>query len=428
MTINKATSQETTKNAGWVVTTAGTAALLALGVLYAWSVFKANIPAEWGWADSQKSLPYSVACVVFSIMTMVGARLLGKYGPRVVVTIGGILAGVGVILSSLSTSPWIFTFTFGVLLGSGIGFVYASASPAALRWFPASKTGLISGIVVAGFGMGSAWVAPLARTLIKSIGLQTTMLYMGIGMLIVVVAFAQLLKFPPAGYIPAGSTAVKSAVSNKADFSTGETARTWQFYLIWIAFAFGSGAGLMVIGNLASIVKDQVGLPAISAIAVSALAIGNGGGRVLYGMLSDKFGRKVMLTTAFIIQALLVFVMSITVQGSSLANVPVLIILVVLVGANYGANLAVFPAITKDYFGPKNFAMNYGIVYTAWGLGGFMLSQLASAIKDATGSFTNAYYLSSVMLIVAAILMVILKTPQPEVEVKLTPNIELAAD
>jgi OFA family oxalate/formate antiporter-like MFS transporter len=145
-------------------------------------------------------------------------------------------------------------------------------------------------------------------------------------------------------------------------------------------------------------------------------------------MLSDKFGRKVMLTTAFIIQALLVFVMSITVQGSSLANVPVLIVLVVLVGANYGANLAVFPAITKDYFGPKNFAMNYGIVYTAWGLGGFMLSQLASAIKDATGSFTNAYYLSSVMLIVAAILMVILKTPQPEVEVKLTPNIELAAD
>jgi MFS transporter, OFA family, oxalate/formate antiporter len=428
MTINKATSQETTKNPGWIVTTAGTAALLALGVLYAWSVFKANIPAEWGWADSQKSLPYSVACVVFSIMTMVGARLLGKYGPRVVVTIGGILAGVGVILSSLSTSPWIFTFTFGVLLGSGIGFVYASASPAALRWFPASKTGLISGIVVAGFGMGSAWVAPLARTLIKSIGLQTTMLYMGIGMLIVVVAFAQLLKFPPAGYIPAGSTPAKSSASNKTDFSTGETARTWQFYLIWIAFAFGSGAGLMVIGNLASIVKDQVGLPAISAIAVSALAIGNGGGRVLYGMLSDKFGRKVMLTTAFIIQALLVFVMSITVQGSSLANVPVLIVLVVLVGANYGANLAVFPAITKDYFGPKNFAMNYGIVYTAWGLGGFMLSQLASAIKDATGSFTNAYYLSSVMLIVAAVLMVILKTPQPEVEVKLTPNIELAAD
>jgi OFA family oxalate/formate antiporter-like MFS transporter len=358
-------------------------------------------------------------------MTMVGARLLGKYGPRVVVTLGGILAGGGVILSSLVTSPWIFTFTFGVLLGSGIGFVYASASPAALKWFPASKTGLISGIVVAGFGMGSAWVAPLARALIKSIGLQSTMLYMGIGMLIAVVGFAQFLKFPPADFKLPGQPVVKTA-SNKSEFSTMETARTWQFYLIWLAFAFGSGAGLMVIGNLASIVNDQVGLPAISAIAVSALAIGNGGGRVLYGTLSDKFGRKAVLATAFFFQAALVFLISIIVSGSPLANVPVLIILVILIGANYGANLAVFPAITKDYYGAKNFAMNYGIVYTAWGLGGFMLSQLAGTIKDMTGTFTFAYYLAAMMLIVAGLFTIALKSPQPEAQPKTSAEKELA--
>jgi OFA family oxalate/formate antiporter-like MFS transporter len=361
-------------------------------------------------------------------MTMVGAKVLGKFGPRVVITIGGILAGGGVILSSMSTTPWIFTFTFGVLLRSGIGFVYASASPAALRWFPASKTGLISGIVVSGLGLGSAWVAPLARTLINSIGLQTTMFYMGIGMLIAVVGFAQLVKFPATGYIPTGSTLVKNSVPTKIDYSTIETSRTWQFYLIWIAFAFGSGAGLMVIGNLASIVKDQVGLPAISAIAVSALALGNGGGRVLYGMLSDKYGRKTMLATAFIFQAIIVIVLSVTVQGSSLASIPLIIGLVVLIGINYGANLSVFPAITKDYFGHKNFAMNYGIVYTAWGLGGFMISQVASAIKDATGSYNNAYYLSAIMLVVAAVLMRFLKSPQPQVEKVNVPIAELAVD
>lgn len=414
---NKAKVESPVANKGWLVTIAGTCALLALGVLYAWSVIKANIPNEWGWADSQKSLPYSVACVVFSLMTLVGARLLSRFGPRVVVSAGGVLAGLGVIISSQSTSPWVFTFAFGVLLGSGIGFVYASASPAALRWFPASRTGLISGIVVAGFGMGSAWVAPLARTLIASIGLQTTMLYLGIGMLVVVVAFAQLLQFPPAGYVPAGSAPAKSSsVVKKADFTPSETAKTWQFYLLWITFAFGSGAGLMVIGNLASIVKDQIGLAALSAVAVSALAIGNGGGRVLYGVLSDKIGRKAVLLISFIFQAVLILALSFTVQGSSLASAPVLMVLVVLIGANYGANLAVFPAITKDYFGLKNFAMNYGIVYTAWGLGGFMLSQLAGAIKDAYGTFNNAYLLAAGMLVVAAVLMAVMKSPQPTEE------------
>jgi len=401
-------------NKGWLVTIAGTCALLALGVLYAWSVFKANIPAEWGWADSQKSLPYSVACVVFSVMTMVGARLLVKFGPRVVVSAGGVLAGLGVILSSISTSPWLYTLAFGGLLGSGIGFVYASASPTALKWFPASKTGLISGIVVAGFGMGSAWVAPLARTLIASIGLQSTMLYLGIGMLVVVVGFAQLLQFPPAGYVPAGSAqAASKAASNKQDFSPAQIIKTWQFYLLWITFAFGSGAGLMVIGNVASIVKEQIGLAALSAVAVSALALGNGLGRVLYGVWSDKIGRKNVLLIAFVFQAALIFGLSYVVEGSSLATAPMLMALVALIGANYGANLAVFPAMVKDYYGLKNFAMNYGIVYTAWGLGGFMLSQLTGAIKDATGSYNNAYLLAAAFLLVAAVLMSLLKSPQP---------------
>jgi len=121
------------KNQGWLVTIAGTAALLALGVLYSWSVFKANIPAEWGWLEAQKSLPYSVACVVFSIMTFVGARLLVRFSPRLIVSAGGVMAGLGVMISSFSSSPWVFTLAFGVVLGSGLVFVYASAGPTAIK-------------------------------------------------------------------------------------------------------------------------------------------------------------------------------------------------------------------------------------------------------------------------------------------------------
>ena len=294
-------------NRGWLVTIAGTSALLALGVLYSWSVFKANIPAEWGWLETQKSLPYSVACVVFSIMTFVGARLLARFSPRLIVSAGGVLAGLGVIISSFSSSPWVFTIAFGVVLGSGLGFVYASAGPTAIKWFASSKTGLISGIVVAGFGMGSVWVAPLARSLMESFGLQTTMFYLGIGMLIAVVGFAQFIKNPPENFIPEGEEPQQTTTKNtNKEYSIEDTVRTWQFYVIWIVFAFGSGAGLMIIGNLASIVKDQIGLPAFSAIAVSALAIGNGGGRVLYGILSDKIGRRNTLMIAFVMQAFLI--------------------------------------------------------------------------------------------------------------------------
>jgi len=424
-------AQPSVKNLGWLVTVAGTGALLALGVLYAWSVIKRNIPAEWGWLDWQKTLPYSVACVIFSLMMVLGGRLQDRFGPRLVVTIGGVLAGLGMVISSQTTSPWIYTLSFGLLLGTGIGFVYASATPAAVKWFPAKKTGMIAGIVVAGFGMGSAWVAPLAKSLIDTYGVQTTMLWLGIGMFVAVVTFAQFLRIPPAGYIPAGSTPIKTEEATKrSDFVPREVIKSWQFYVLWITFAFSAGAGLMIIGNLATIIGDQAKQPALSALAVSVLAIGNGGGRVLAGTLSDKFGRKAILFTSFVFQAILIFLMSKTVAGSVLATVPVLMALSALIGANYGANLAVFPAITKDYYGLKNFGMNYGLVYTAWGLGGFMLSLAAGAINDATKTFTYAYFLAAGLLVVASIMMVMIKSPQkklpaPEGDINIHPTAEV---
>jgi MFS transporter, OFA family, oxalate/formate antiporter len=234
------------------------------------------------------------------------------------------------------------------------------------------------------------------------------------------VGFAQLLQTPPAGFVPGGVKPAKAsakAAVGKTEFTAKETARTWQFYAIWVAFALGSGAGLMIIGNLASIVGEQIGLGAVSAVAVAALAVGNGLGRVVYGTLSDKIGRKNVLIIAFVFQAALILGLSFAVAGSLFANVPVLMVLVFLIGANYGANLAVFPAMTKDYFGLKNFAMNYGIVYTAWGLGGFMLSQLAGVIKDMYGTYNNAYLLAAGLLLLAAVVTALMKSPQAKAAV-----------
>ena len=413
-TTSNPNNKKPAKFQGAIVTAAGTLALLSMGILYAWSVIKANIPDSWGWAEYQKSLPFSTACVILPFTTILGAKLLGKFGPRKVVTAAGVLAGLGMIIPSQSTSPWVHTLAFGLLIACGIGFTFSSASATSMMWFPESKTGLISGIVVAGFGMGSAWVAPLARASISANGLPETMLYFGFGMTLLVVLCAQFMRVPPDGFIPTTKgKADPESTTPVVEFQPRRLFRTWQFYLIWIAFAFGSGAGLMVIGNLALIVKDQVGLAAFSAVAVSALALGNGAGRVLYGVLSDKLGRRAILISAFLFQAVLIYLLISLTPGSPAAAVPVLMIFVALIGANYGANLAVFPALTRDYYGTGNYAMNYGIVNTAWGLGGFMLSQLAGTIRQTTGTYNQAYLLSTGMLVAAAILMSVLKTPQP---------------
>jgi MFS transporter, OFA family, oxalate/formate antiporter len=401
---------------GWVVTLCATGALLALGVLYAWSVVKKEIPEAWGWSSAHETLPYAVAIVVFSVMTAVGGRLQERFGPRAVMTAGGLFAGAGMMLSSFTTSPWVFTFTFGVLLGTGIGFVYGSGTPAAVKWFPAHRTGMIAGIVVAGFGMGAAWVAPLSQALIDAYGVQTTLMLLGIGMLAVIVVLAQFVKPPPVGYIPAGAvpTNPSAPARSKLELAPKQVLRTWQFYVLWIAFAFGAGAGLMIIGNLASIVDTQAGLAAVAAVAVTSLAIGNGLGRVISGMLSDRFGRRIVLAGAFVFQGVLFVLLANIDGGSALATAPVILLLAALIGANYGANLAVFPAITRDYFGIKSFGSNYGLVYTAFGLGGFMISLGAGVINDATGTFTYAYYMAAALLVVAVVLMAVVRPPRAE--------------
>jgi len=399
---------------GWTVTLAGTGINLALGVLYTWSVLSKGVPADWGWTETEKVWPYSIACLVFCLVMVPAGRLQDKIGPRIIATLGGLLVGVGMILASFSTEPMGYMIGFGVLAGAGIGCGYAAATPPAVKWFPAAKTGLIAGIVVSGFGLASVYTAPLCNYLTRPPrDLRTAMMVLGVGFLVVVVALAQLLKAPPKGYVPVGTPVARpgAAVTRKEDFTPSEMLRTWQFYVLWFMYACGAGAGLMIISKLVKIVQDQAAL-SLGFLLVAVLAVGNGGGRILAGTLSDKIGRKATLFICFVVQAVAIILLSMTKEGNTLANPVVLAVLSALIGANYGANLALFPSVTKDFYGLKNFGVNYGLVFTAWGLGGFMLSLLAGKVYDKTQAFTFAYYCSAVLLVAAAVVTFLVRPPQ----------------
>jgi OFA family oxalate/formate antiporter-like MFS transporter len=414
--MNDIAAQTPIKNLGWRVTFAGMGINLALGILYTWSVISKGIPAEWNWSETDKSLPYMFACLIFSIVMVPAGRMQDKLSPKLVATIGGILVGIGFIVASRTTSPLGYLIGFGILAGSGIGFGYASATPPAVKWFPKAKTGMIAGIVVSGFGLASVYTAPLSKTLIANVGVNNTVLILGIAFLIVVVLLAQLLKTPPAGYsaetiiIPEKAASAPTEFTQKEDFTPSEMLKTPQFYFMWFMYACGAGAGLMVIAKLAAIAKSQAGIE-LGFILVAVMAIGNGGGRIVAGMLSDKIGRKATLFLCFLVQAVSIFILSLSKEGTFLASVPVLSLLSALIGANYGANLALFPSLTKDYYGIKNFGMNYGFVFTAWGVGGFMLSFLAGKMYDIHTTFAIAYYGAIALLILAAACVFLVKPP-----------------
>lgn len=399
---------------GWVVTLAGTGINLALGVLYTWSVISKGVPAEWGWSEAAKSLPYAVACLTFSLVMVPAGRMQDRIGPRVVATIGGLLVGAGMILASFTTSALGYIVGFGLLAGAGIGCGYAAATPPAVKWFPAKKTGLIAGIVVSGFGLASVYAAPLASYLTETYGLPRTMMILAIGFLVLVVLLAQLLAPPPKGYVPPGTPPAQpgAAAVKREDLTPSEMLATWQFYVLWFMYACGAGAGLMIISKVKMIAATQAGLSlSLATMLVSVLAIGNGAGRIVAGTLSDRLGRKLTMFICFVLQAITILLLSRAQSGSALATLPVMCLLAALVGANYGANLSLFPSVSKDYYGLKNFGVNYGLVFTAWGLGGFVLSLLAGNVYDRTQSFSFAYYCSAGLLIAAALITFVVRPP-----------------
>jgi len=412
-------SASVVKNRGWMVTFAGMGINLALGILYTWSIFKGAIKESiekggegaFNWAAASLNDPYAVCCIVFAFSMILAGRCQDKLGPRITALMGGLMVGIGFTWISTTTSYAAWVMGFGVLAGTGIGFGYSSATPPALKWFPPAKTGLIAGLVVSGFGLASLYIAPLSKYLVGAWGLQKAMLFFGLSFLVVVCGLSLLLINPPKDYVPQQNPAPGKDVKAKPaaaqrDKTASEMMKTVTFWKLWFIYFIGAGAGLMVISSVADMAKASMGEAAFVAVAI--MAVGNAGGRIIAGALSDKIGRNTTLIIMLLFQSLLMFA-CIAVMGSANASAIILVLLATFIGFNYGTNLSLFPSITKDLWGLKNFGLNYGFVFTAWGVGGFVMSRIYQMLKTSTGSSTSPFILAGVLLILGAAITVTLK-------------------
>ncbi|MBC7004853.1 OFA family MFS transporter [Photobacterium sp. BZF1] len=380
---------------------------LCMGILYAWSVFKQALVLDMGWSDADASMPYSVAVITFALSLLVAGVLQDKMGPRKILILGTTLVGSGMIISSFATSPLLLLITFGLMTGAGIGFGYACLAPSAMKWFHPSKKGLVNGLIAAGFGLAAVYLAPLTSLLIESFGISTSFLILGVAILLISVPLASTITNPPAGYQPPVPANYKAKAAKPVDIQWRAMLKTPQFYSLWIMFALASSAGLMVIGNITLIASQQANITE-AAFLVVVLSIFNSGGRVAAGILADKIGGLRTLTIAFIMQGINMALFA------SFDSSFTLIVGAALAGVGYGTLLAVFPTLTAEFYGLKNYGANFGVLYTAWGVSGFIGSAITAIAMGTTGNYTLAYTICAVMLAFNVLLSVVTKPVDAE--------------
>ncbi len=404
----------------WLVVVGAILIQLALGAIYAWSVFTPSLK-DAGWSASDTQAVFSAGLALFAIVMVSAGFMLPKFGPRKLAILGGVVLGAGYALAGIAggTGFWPTFLLVGVVGGAGIGFAYVIPIAVGMRWFP-DKKGLITGLAVAGFGFGAMLWVKLAGAwghLIASVGLPTTFLIYGVIFAVMVIVGGIWMVFPPDGWKPEGweppeTAAGQAPAAGTVDFTTGEMLRTPQYYMILLTFVFGASAGLMSIGLMKLFPMQALqaaGLEkaAASAIAGSAMAVffslANGIGRIAWGAISDKLGRKPSIIIMMATQGIIVILFQ-WMAGSEY----MLYLAATVIGFNFGGNFSLFPTITADTFGTKFVGQNYPFVFLAYGIGGIFGPMMGGKLGD-MGNFPLAFTICGALCLVAAVIIALVK-------------------
>jgi len=405
--------QTPTRIRAWTVVIAALGVNLVIGALYAWSVMGKALVGQWNWTKTQAMLPFATCTASFAVTMIFAGRWQDRIGPRYVAMLGGIIFGLGMVLSSFVHTYVPMLITFGVVSGMGIGLGYSATTPPSIKWFPPASKGLITGIVVSGVGLAAVYMSPLSNYLLKVTSIQQTFLILGLGAIVLVALLAQLLTNPPAGYVPAPAAATTASQAEPApaarrDLDWHEMLRTGQFYQLWLMFVLSASAGLLIIGNITLIAQDQAPKWDKAFVLVMVVAIFNTCGRFLSGFVSDRIGRTNTMILAFVLQAINMFMF---VQYKTPAW---LLFGSAFTGLCYGTIFTLFPAATADFYGVRNLGVNYGSVFTAFGVAGVTGSVLGGRVRDLLGSYTYAFIMCGIMLLVGAVLAFTLRAPKTE--------------
>ncbi len=393
----------------WSIAVAGVFLQMALGAVYAWSVFRVPLAKQFGWSISEVTLTFTISIFVLGIAAFFGGLWLNRKGPRIVALTGGVLYGTGVFLASFSDHRlWWLYLSYGVIGGIGLGFSYIVPVAVLVKWFP-DRRGLITGVAVGGFGAGALVTAPVATRLIQSVGVLQTFAYLGIAFLLVTVTAGYFMQNPPEGWRPKGWVPTSSQASQRSgrDYTLGQALRTWQWWALWLLLFLNTCAGISVISQESPLFQELARVSAAAAAGMVGVAsIGNALGRVFWAWASDSITRRATFVVMFLGQAVLFWALPSTNSAGALTIVAFIVLMC------YGGGFGTMPAFAADYFGSRNVGPIYGLMLTAWGFASAFGPLLIAYMRQASGEYRGALHVIAGVMAVSVVLPLLVSPPR----------------